>query len=197
MVRNLTKVASITLFSVCQARYTGFMRLFGRRANQQSATEVPPELQQYYGQPTLGTRLRRASLFVLPILAFLVVLGVVLGGAIWLRHHKLSDLPQTISRQTTKAPKPAPNKASAPSTSEPSQSDQQSSQTTQPGQSQTIGSSQQTADNTTQPQASTNSEATIPNTGPGEMTFVFAAMAALIGAAAFHIRQMRSARSRA
>lgn len=170
------------------------MRLFGRRANQQSATEVPPELQQYYGTPTVGTRFRRASLFVLPIVAFLVVLGLVLGGAVWMRHHRLSDLPQVISRQSSKSPaKSEPSSPSTPTTTQPGENSQPTDQNAQPAQSGVGASGQQVAGNTSQSSTPASSQAPIPNTGPNGSVLVFSAATALISAAAFHLRQVRRA----
>src|SRR5579884_3956038 len=62
------------------------MRLFGKKANPQSAkSEVPPELQPYYdpsSQPSRPTKLSRRSLLVIAAILLVVVGGTLLG--LWL-----------------------------------------------------------------------------------------------------------------
>ena len=162
------------------------MRLFGRKANEQSASGVPPELQEYYRRPGARTRLRSASLLILPLLAFLAVLGVVIGGAVWLQHHKLGDVPRIFSRQAAKLPAhKTPKRQPAPST-------QQAQPAPQPP------SAGQHAYTETPPATSGGSAANpIPKTGPESSVFGFSAGAAIVAAAMFHMHQLRRSRPKA
>jgi hypothetical protein len=159
------------------------MRIFGRKANQQSTTpsaaQVPPELQPYYGRPSLGTRLRRVGLFILPVLAALALIAALIAGGMWLKHrsddsnHKVVAKSPTIQVPTTNNNQYQGNAQSQPTEPQPAN--------TAPGANSVSSPSDQSSTN-------------IPSTGPSSSVYVLALIAAVFGTAAAYIRQLKIAR---
>ena len=181
------------------------MRIFGRKANQQSASpaapNVPPELQPYYGRPSLGTRLRRIGLFVLPVVAALALVVALIAGGMWIKNRSDENKPKVATSQST-TQKPAtnnedsnkPQNGSNPNQSEESQPSSNSSNS--PG---STNDSNSTNESTGQPSASSNtssqsSPSNIPSTGPDSGMYLVALAMAIAGTALAYLRQLKTIR---
>ena len=184
------------------------MRIFGRKANQQSAKpDVPPELQPYFDGKTFRVRLRHTIGRLLPlIVATSIVAAAILGAYLWrgrlngIINHSAKPPKQSQTTQTanntnqpnTPTPNaPAPGTTSTPPVITPPTPSPTSTATPAPvatnQPSHTSSSSSVSA-----PTFTTTPISTIPNTGPGETALVASAGAALLGAFAYHLRQVRA-----
>jgi cobalamin biosynthesis Mg chelatase CobN len=197
------------------------MRLFGRKANQQSTKrpdvlDVPPELRPYYREQAVVARTRHAAVRVTTAL---LILALVTGGGAWLwmhRHGVSSTVSSRIATITDWAKKkqqskPSQNKSQKSQSQKKTTADNnkqqaapsQPSTTQQPNKtpSQSSGGTsgsgqtgQQQTQQTSQPPATTapSGNTPIPNTGPGT-TILFSALGVgLLGGAIHHIRQRRA-----
>ena len=182
--------------------YNIVMSIFGRKANQQSAKpDVPPELQPYFDGKSFGVRLRRVLSKAVPFIVILILIaGVVVGGS-WLIRYRSALQPEKT--HTTTQPKTAQKNGTsskapqipAPSITPPQPATPSTPSTTPtPSPATTPAPIQVTI--LTPPAPSTESQTstttTIPNTGPGETAFFIALAAAVIGAAVYHVRQLRT-----
>lgn len=149
------------------------MGIFGRNANQKSTKpDVPPELQPYFEGKSLPARIRRILSSAAPLIITLIIIAGVIAGGIWLLRGRST---------TTKTEKPATTQSETQTGPSSSSSDQTSQTPTTTG---------GTAESTTTPTAATT-DTTIPNTGPGETALIAAVSVAILGAAAYYIRQFR------
>ncbi len=165
------------------------MRLFGRKANQQSATEVPPELQPYYGQPKRQVWWDRARLFILPVLAVVLLAGAAIGAVIWAHSHTISN-PFHKSTSSSQTARNSPGsdgskKSQPPSSSATSGTSSQSPSSSDNSSQQSSSSAQTTA---------SSSANNIPNTGPSDTALLISGMMGVLGMAAYHARQLRRAK---
>lgn len=181
------------------------MALFGRNSSQQSAmADVPPELRPYYERPTLGARLRRAALFVLPLLVVLILVAGAVWGLVWLNRHKPAASSKTSNGQTSQQSAQNNQPSSGGSSQQGSQnqnsnnpsSSQQNQPTNQnqPSPQSTGGTQPTTGTSGTAPSTGSSPQGSIPNTGPGDSILTVSIVAGAAGAAAFHVRQVRRAK---
>jgi cytoskeletal protein RodZ len=158
------------------------MRIFGRRANQESAKEgVPPELKPYFDGNTTLRRLRLLA----PLLVAIVLAAIIIGGSIWIRNHRAANnatQPSTNSQQAT-----GPNQ---PSTNQPSQGSSANQPKTNSKPANTSPKTSPTP--ATTPEPSTSSE--LLNTGPGDGPLYAALAVAILGVLAYHVKQNRALR---
>lgn len=161
------------------------MQLFGRKAKEQSGTpsEVPPELQPYYGKPSLWSRIRR----VLPVVTLVLIIAAIgVAAALWWRHEHPAKAPGT--QTATNQPKP-----SAPSSQTPSPTSPSTPQPQQP----TPAAPNPAAPSTpqAQPTAPPQQPGTIPNTGPGTGALLAALGTGVAGVMLHYGIQLRRLRS--
>lgn len=186
------------------------MRIFGRKANQQSTTptapDVPPELQPYYGRPSLAMRLRRVGLFVLPVIAALALIAALIAGGMWLRHRSDQSSNKVATNQST-SQKPTTN-SNQNQGSNSSQSQNQGNNQSQPAAPQPTNTSpnnSSSANNSTSQQPSGNAQqpgtnssgatpANIPNTGPDAGMYLLALVMASIATVTAYVRQLKTVR---
>ena len=196
------------IFNKRNVRYTVRMRIFGRKANQQSTTtpgpDVPPELQPYYGRPSLGVRLRRIGLFVLPVVAALALIVALIAGGMWLKHRADESNHKVATNQST-TQKPATNNNQQNGTSQTENNSQSQSNGSKPSNNSTdntnsangsssgsSSTSQQSENSSTNGQASSSSN--IPSTGPDSSMYLIALATAIAGSAVAYARQLKIAR---
>lgn len=183
------------------------MRIFGRKANQHSASiagpDVPPELQPYYGRPSLAVRLRRIGLFVLPVVAALALIVALIAGGMWLKNradensHKVATSQSTPkssagSSQQNSTPQSSNNSQNQPSGTQPPNSSTDNTNSVSGSNSSNSSASQQSENASTD--AQTPSASNIPSTGPDSGIYLVAFAAAIAGAAASYIRQLKTVR---
>lgn len=173
------------------------MWIFGKKANQQSeSSDVPPELRPYYGTPSMGTRLRRASLFVLPVLAAIVLIVALIAGGLWIRHRMEQDDSSVATSQSSQSQ----NQTQQPTTTDNTQSDNSSdsqSQSSAPSTDATSNSTSPSSGVTQTPDATsqtTTPASDLTNTGPDDGVYVLAFAAAVTATALAYIRQLKLAR---
>ena len=186
------------------------MRLFGKKANQQSAmADIPPELRPYYREQAVAARVRRT---MVRVLVTVVALAILAGGGTWigLHRHNLkigtgSKHPAVTQQQFAAQPNAPQRSGSQPNTSQSSSTN--SSQTpvpntppsgNSPGSNASHPSQPATGNSTppapdTSPQPATN-PAPIPNTGPGGSVLVIGVVMAVAGVAAYRVHQKRTVR---
>lgn len=146
------------------------MGLFGRKANQQSTkSDVPPELQPYFDGKSFPARVRRVLSSAAPLIISLIIIAGIIAGGVWLLRNRSAN---TKNEQQTTTQTQTTLRQGSPTQITPSPSP--------------AGS---TPESTTTPTAS--AESAIPNTGPGEMAFITAALATVFGMAIYYIRQIR------
>lgn len=201
------------------------MRLFGKKANQQSVmADVPPELRPYYREQAVAARVRRT---MVRVLASLAVLAILAGGGTWTWLHRHSikfgagsakrpAATQQIANQDSTTPQSGGTNGSTTPPSGSSDGNTNSG-TSGSGSSSGTNDGQAPAPSTPQP-ASTSSDSApqssssstppaphtspqpaapvpIPNTGPGSSVLVIGIVMAVAGVAVCCIYQKRTIRS--
>jgi flagellar basal body-associated protein FliL len=159
------------------------MALFSRKSSATTTvSDVPPELQPYYAPSSHQNRL-----LILPILVLIIVVSGIVGGAIWLHDHKLSDLfgHTTNRRSATQTVSNTPKTGA--STSQPSATTQQ---VTVPV---TASSTTDPIPQTAAPGPSSTNQPAIPNTGPDSTVLIASLTMSALGAAVWRTLQIRRA----
>ena len=163
------------------------MKLFGRKANQSpTSATVPPELKPYYDGPSLGSRLRRAVLLVLPIIAAAALIAALIFGGVWLKHRRDSEQASKSSQSAQQATQGAPSESGSSST-------QGQNQSTGNQTNDNPSSSSEQSDNT---QSQAAQPSTTPNTGPGSDIVILAVTTGAAATLLAYMWQLKTLRSR-